>query len=563
MSNQRLTPKAVSGFAAGVLFFLALIIYLPTLDNRFVYDDRTLIEHNPLLTRLSSIPSLFVTQLWSGKGSSQSADSTQDEDTYNFDRRYRPMLMASYSLNYAVDGFNPLGYHLVNVVFHAAVTAVFYLVALELGWSQSGAFVSSVLFAVHPLHSEAVAWVAGRPEMMMAMGVLGALWCAMRGRQIAAVLSFLFALFCKEQAVVLPALILLADVCRQRSTAMQTTAWPAMLQRYGYYVVILIGFLALRTTVLRGFQPARYPFFSNPLEHMTGVVWLMNVLKMAGHYLWLSIWPAALSVDYSYNALPLATTVQDPGVLWAAVAWGSLLWLGIWGWGRDRRTTFAVGLTMLTFLPAANLLVPVGTPFAERLFYLPLSGLCLLAGLLWEQIMPTAAGRQFRTWIILGVALGLLLAARTVVRLQDWKTTETLFRSAVEVVPGNAGAHFLLGSELMRKGTKPALEEGITEFERALAIYPAFAREDGIFAYNLGTALVHVGRYEEARTFLEFAVTKHPRWSMPYHYLGLAYMKLDQSEKAVDAWGTALKLDPSDMQVRWWLSPLRSDSARK
>ena len=553
-ANNRVTLPAV-------LFLLALAVYAPTLGHQFVYDDRALIEQNPLVTRLSAIPSLFVSDLWSGIGASRSADGAIEEAAGKQEyRRYRPLLMASYALNYAVDGVNPLGYHLVNVLLHAVVSVLLYLVALEVGWSQIGAFVASALFAVHPLHTEPVAWVAGRPEMMMAVGVLGALWCHLRGRQAGAVALFTLGLFSKEQAVVLPALVVLADACQGRIAWPGRAFWPAIFRRYGSYLLVLVLFLALRTAVLGGFQPAPYAFAENPLEHVEGAVWLLNVLKMAGHYLWLSLWPAALSIDYSYNALPLATTPLDPGVLWAGAAWGSLMGLGIWGWRRDRRMSSAVGLTVLSFLPVANLLMPVGSPIAERLFYLPLSGLCLLMGLLseWISTVTGRPGRRLtRTMILgLGVAVVLALTARTIVRLQDWKTSEALFRSAVAVVPTSARAHFLLGSELLGKSEPKALVEGVKEFEGALNIYPDYVRGNAVFANNWGVTLMKLGRYEESRAALESAIAKRPGWADPYQHLGFVYMKLGQSEKAIETWRTDLTLAPDDMLVRLRLSRL-------
>jgi tetratricopeptide (TPR) repeat protein len=547
------------------LGLLAFALYGPTLSHPFIYDDRTLIAQNPFLKDLTAIPSLFITDLWSGLAAPRSVEGTAADEEQTAHRRYRPLLMASYALNHAAGGTDPFGYHLVNVLLHAAATALLYLVALELGWSHLGAFVAGLVFALHPLHSEAVAWVVGRPEMMMAVGMLGALWCHARGLRAWAMAAFLFGLFSKEQAVMLPALIMLADACAGRLARSERASWRALVGRYGGYVLLLGLFLALRTAVLGGFQPARYPLSENPLEHVDGAMWLLSVLKMAGHYLRLSLWPAVLSIDYSYDALPLARSVLEPGVLWAAMAWGGLAGLAAWGWRRDRRITLAVGLTILTFLPAANVLVPLGTPVAERVFYLPLGGLCLLVGLLPEHL--SLRETSHRRWpvgaaLAVGLATVLALTGRTLVRLQDWRSNETLFRSAVAVVPSSARAHFLLGSELLDQREPAAVAEGLKELEQALAIYPAYVRDDPVFASNLGIALLQFERYEEAARALESAVAKWPGWKIPYHHLGFAYVKLAQPDKAVEAWRTNLKLAPDDMLVRLRLSRLLVQQGR-
>ena len=538
----------------GLVCLLAILVYTPTIGHQFVYDDRVLIEQNPLLKDIRGLPRLFFTDLWSGVGAPSSKEAAADSDPATQRRRYRPMLMASYALNYAMGGLNPVGYHLVNVLFHAVASGLLYLVALELGWTPLGAFAASSLFALHPLHVEAVAWVAGRPEMMMAMGFLGALWCHLRGRRGAALALFLFALFSKEQAIVFPALALIADMIARRRAGALTA--PGLFRPLWTYVLVLFLFLGLRTAVMGGYQPAPYPFSDNPLEHLEGVAWLFSTAKMAGYYLWLSIWPASLSIDYSYNALPFASSLIDLGVVWALMAWGGLMTVGIWGWRRDPRIAFATTLTVFTFLPAANLILPVGTPFAERLFYLPLGGLCLLMGIASEHIARRTAGVAWQGAMIVGLALLLGVSARTLTRLHDWTTSETLFRSAVAVVPTSARAHFLLGSELLGQGRPETLAESLKELEAALAIYPDYVRSDPALANNLGIALVQLGRYEQARSVLEEAIALRPRWSNPYHHLGFAYMKLGHTDKAIDTWRTGLMLAPDDMLVRLRLSRL-------
>jgi tetratricopeptide (TPR) repeat protein len=582
--NRLAFQRAVLPVALGLL---AVLVYIPTLSHDFVYDDRALIEQNPLLKSLRSIPTLFVTDLWSGVGPSHSADGIA-RDQGSLHRRYRPLPMASYALNHALGESRPLGYHLVNVLLHAATSVLVYLVALELRWSPAGAILAGVLFAVHPLHTEPVAWVVGRPEMMMSLGLLGALWFHLRGRPAAAIAAFLLAMLSKEQAVVFPGLALLTDLCRNTRSECVPLAWRTLLWRYGGYALVLSLFLLARVAVLGGFQPDRYPFSENPLEHLAGSTWLLSVIKMAGHYLWLTLWPAVLSVDYSYDALPMATTAFDAGVLWSVLAWSSLLGTGLWGWRRDRRITAAVGLTALPFLPVANLLVPVGTPLAERLFYLPLGGLCLLGGVgyeavrratgdgktidvrsSWFEVLPVSksTNRQINRFggrlALVFVALACLaLAIRTESRLRDWRNSEVLFRSAVAAFPASARAHFLLGSELLGQGTPSALIEGITELETTLTIYPDYVRSDAVFANNLGVGLIQLGRYDEGRAALEHATGLRPRWANPYHHLGFAYMKAGRAEDAVRAWRTDLALAPDDLPVRLRLGRLLAQLRR-
>jgi Flp pilus assembly protein TadD len=591
-----------------VFAFLAVLtglVYAQTIRNEFVYDDTLLIQENKLFQRLEAIPQLFVSDWWKG------AEEDLGRQPGTRDRRYRPLAAVTYVLNHAVTGAEPWGYHLVNLLLHAAVGMGVYLLALSLGWAAGPALVAAALFVIHPLHTEAVAWVVGRPELMMALFVLASLSCELRGRRWAALLLFGFGLLSKEQAVVLPALLLLVDLCLglpfRTSNEGSSLASPVMhrasrlvgllARRYLPYVVVLTVYLGVRLVIMGGFQPPKYAFLASPLEHLEGLTWTLNVLKPAGQYLWLAVWPAALAVDYSYNAIPLATGWLDPGVLWAVGAWGGLFVLALWGWKRDRRVTLAVGLTGLTFAPVSNVLISVGTPMAERLFYLPLAGLCLLAAWAYERLTAAVRGSTFavrssgqpesphlehqtpdlergqapalpepvplrRTSYVARVCVALVcvaLAGRTVVRLQDWQSNETLFRSAVSVVPANAKAHALLGNELKKKRE---WQQAVAEYRKALELYPEYLNTDAWFATNFGGALLDIGHQEEALAALKMAVELMPRWSHAHYNLGVMYAKLGKVEETETEWRQAVALSPDDPKLHSGLSRLFIEHGR-
>jgi Flp pilus assembly protein TadD len=561
----------------GLLLLLVGLAYWPTLDNDFTYDDRILIEHNERLQRLDGIPRLFVSEWWAGLEQRLGGVPVEEGASPTIDRRYRPLAAVSYVLNYKLGGGHPFGYHLVNLLLHAAGSWLLYLVALEVGLSVGAALLAAIVFAVHPLHSEAVAWGVGRPELMMALGVLAGLWCAGRGYRNWALAAFACGLLSKEQAVVLPALVILYDFCMGRECPPDRT-WRGWLwfvsARYGGYALVLSGYLFARLAILGDLRPPRYGFLANPLEHIAGAEWALSTLKLAGRYLWLTVWPVPLVVDYSYNAIPLAESVLDPGVLWAAGTWGGLLGLAVWGLRRDRRVSFAVGLTVLSFAPVANVLVPVGTPMAERLFYLPLGGLCLLAGLAYDGVRCRVSGLSAHSSAFslqpsalfvlrsLLIVVCLALTLRTVVRTWDWANNETLFRSAVRVVPDNAKAHYLLGLALLEKKTQDGRERALAEFQTAIALYPDYPSDNAGFNINLGAVLFELGRAEEALKILKRAMEVSPRWSDTHRSLGLVYAKLGRHDEAERTWREGLALTPEDPDLRSMLSRLLLEQGR-
>ena len=563
INRLRLISQDRSAVVLGLLVLLTVLVYAQTLRNEFVYDDKILIAGNKFLQRIDAIPRLFVTDWWKGVEEEIGRAVEEDGRSGTGDRRYRPLAAVTYVLNYVVGGPAPWGYHLINVLLHAGVSGLLYLLALELGWPVGAAVVAAVLFAVHPLHTEAVAWVVGRPELLMALSVLGGLWCEIRGYRATALVVFGLGLLSKEQAVVLPALLLLIDLCRGKGTVPRGQRVAYVIRRYGPYGVVLGVYLAVRTAVMGGFRPPAYPFLQNPLEYAEGWTWVWSVLQLDGRYLWLSLWPAALSVDYSYNAIPWATALWEPGVLWALGAWGGLLALGLWGWGRDRRITLAVGMTVVPFAPVANVLVSVGTPMAERLFYLPLAGLCLLAGLGYAYVRAQVVRRPSQL-ALQGIVVGLCLAltVRTIVRLQDWKSSETLFTSAIPVVPDNAKLHVMLGDEFMKERDPEGLKRALMEYRRAMDLYPDYLNRHSTLALNFGSVLFDLGHMDEALEAMKLAVSLSPWWSRTHYDLGLVYARLKQYEQAEAAWNQALALRPHDVELRSRLSRLLIERGR-
>ena len=523
-----------------VFWLLALLVglaYGNSLWNGFVYDDRAVIVENKLLIRLGNLPGLFTSDYWAG-----------GRDPYGAigDRSlYRPLVLVSYALNYAVGGLNPIGYHLVNLLLHLLVTWLVYLLAFRLRLSMGAAVAAAAIFAVHPLHTEAVTGIVGRAELLMALGVLGSLWWAATGRRWLSLAAFAFGLFSKEQAVMLPVLLALYDLCRRR---------PVKPLYYGGYALVLAAYLLLRSQAVEGPLVPPPSFVENPAGYAEWYPRLLTVVKVAGVYLWLCVWPASLAADYSYNAIPLARSPFEPGVLLAALAWGGLL--GVTGWSfvrGERRTAFCVGLTVIAFVPVSNLLIPIGTIMGERLFYLPSAGLCLLAGLAYERATgQQAAGSSHpsaslvtRHWsLLLVILICLAMTARTALRNRDWVSNEALFRSAVHVRPDNAKAHAILGHELKDRPSAEERERAIEAFRTALRIYPDYLHHDSTVTANLGNLLFELGKREEAFEILEQAVVTDPEWGVLHYNLGLVYVRDGQYEKAEAALRRALSFNP-------------------
>ena len=483
-----------------ILPAVVILVYANSLLNSFTMDDNMYILTNRMVTN-PSLRGLF------------------EPTSYN--NVFRPVTFATLALNWRIAGAGPFGYHLLNLLLHAAVTVLLYLVFRKLLDSfASGptvAWVAALLFAVHPLHTEAVDSISARSELL-ATGFLLAAWLLhLVDRPILALLSFVLALLSKESAVAFVPLVLAGDYARGKLKP---------LYRYASVVGVAVVYLALLWTIQGGqFGEKAVSFLDNPLAHLPASLRILNALRISWKYLGLHVFPVTLSCDYSYNAIPIYASWRYG----AAAAVATFLGLGLLLWAfraGKREWVLAGAIYVCGFAATANLLTPTGTILGERLAYLPSAGFCLLVALIWIQL----ANRQSKVAGVVLVVLVLVFAGRTVARNRDWHDNFTLFLSAVRAVPGSAKSHSNLGLEYY---TLDQVDAADKELQTALRIYPQEAEALGF------SALIESrkGHDREARAFLEKCLSlmtkENPNYEFMAVNLAAVMMKLGQNEAAL------------------------------
>ncbi len=533
--------KGGSRLAMGFVALLAVLPYLNSFPNAFVFDDKIAIVENPMIRSLRNVPTLLVTGYWAQSRSGRS-------------NLYRPLATISYALNYAVGGLHPFGYHLVNVVTHLGVSLLLYRLALRLFHSPEGALLAAAIFAVHPLHTEAVTGIVGRAEVLAAGFFLLAWWWYMDAVErprytLLSLGALVLALLSKENALTLPGVLILYEIYagKGRDTdgmAVRTgRTWiPGFAWRFAGYVGVVIGYFWVRIAVFGGMGLPRPVTLDNPLAHVGPIPQMLTALEVAGRYLWLMLWPVRLSPDYSYNQIPVVYSPWSPGVVLAGLAWGGLIGLACWSYRGTRRAFLCVGFTLVTFSTTSNILAPIGTIMGERLFYLPSAGLCLLAGVAWQRLLEWRRGIQrfngvHRVGLILLALIVTLLAARTVFRNRDWRDHATLFERAVEVAPNSAKVRFNLGGVYLEK---ERYDDAMRELQASLAIYPsAFPHR------NLGTLYLRKHQPQAAIAEYRKALELDPRDGEAYNNLGYVLLSQGSIQEAMEALETAVILEPT------------------
>ena len=513
---------------------LAIVLHLPALGHDFVFDDRGVILENPLMRDLRHLPRLLAAPWWAAAGRDAGL--------------WRPVTSATFALDRALaGGFRPEWFHAVNILLHGVATWLLTLVALEIGGSLAAALVAGALFAVHPVHVEAVAGIVGRADLLAAGATLAALLLHRRalspggGGAAAATLlapAFAFAaMLAKESAFIVP---LLAWLC-ERAAPLPLTASARRRRLWLGHGAALAAALALRFAAVGGIgPPAGIPLIDNPAAAAGPVAGRLTALACVTRYAGLLLWPARLSADYSYDQIAIVRAPGDLRALAGGLLVGGVLAAGLALSRRRPAIGFSLLFIAVTMAPVANLVVFVGTLLAERLLYLPSAGLCLLAGCL--AATPVTA-RARRVAAVAATSLVLAAAARTWTRLPDWRDDFALYRSAAEVSPRSARIRYNLGNAWLRQRRHADAE---AEYRRALAIYPAFADAQA----NLGMALLQQGRPAEALETLSVAAARLPRNAEVAVNLGSAERLLGRADRAEAEFRRAISLDP-DAATAW------------
>jgi tetratricopeptide (TPR) repeat protein len=523
------------------LWALIVMAYSNSFQSALVFDNGPVITQDPRIRAVTAknVEAILTGQYWyinSNVG------------------LYRPLTTLSYLLNYAAlgNGIRPAGYHWINVALHAANVTLVYGLGMLIWAAPEPAWALAAIWGLHPLLTEAVTNIVGRADLLAAFGVLMGLLC--HGRAIAttkwrrvAWLAALVAaqtvgLFSKENAAVLPILMLLFDF-----TSPRRAPWRKRAFSYTVIVIPLAAFLCLSSAITH----MQIDFVENPLIGAGFWTARMTAVKVMGKLMWLFVWPYRLSADYSYNAVPLFAWQpwrwEDAKALLALVACLCAASVASFLALRRRRVgrpaVFFLGFFFLALAPTSNVFVLIGSIMAERFMYLPSVG---LAGCVMAATYALSRLRFFQrpasggaAWAALGVLL-FFYAARTYARNFDWQDARSLWKSAAKVSPLAARAHYNLGRELAH--VRNRLPDAVAEFQAALKIRPDFAD-----AYNnLGDALSRIpGRLPEAIAAYRSALRLEPNHADAHNNLGDAFASMPgHLPEAIAEFRAALLIEP-------------------
>ncbi|MFI5295249.1 MAG: tetratricopeptide repeat protein [Thermodesulfovibrionales bacterium] len=508
-----------------ILLLISFVVYFNALFGDFVYDDISQIVNNPWITNIRNIPTIFSKSVW----------SFEELGTSNY---YRPMMHIVYMLNYHLFGLKPWGFHLVNILFHFGASVLVFLVVRRLLTEHrdsmcsvylSPPFIAAMLFASHPIHTEAVTWIAGLPDVAFSFFYLLSFYLYILFREgvkrgyLLSILSFSVATLFKEPALTLPIMLIAYDYLLKKSD--ETIL--AVIKRYMPYVAISGVYLLVRYSALRGFAPLE------SYSYLSTYQFIINVFPLFREYLTSMLWPFDLNLWHTFH--PISSLFEAKGMISIVVA--VLFFIGaVAAYRKDRVIFFSLLLVGVPLLPVFYIKAIGGKPFAERYLYLPSVGFVFLLAIFlsWAgEKLP----RAVRSITIVFIVIGALYAGETIIRNNVWQDNFNLWSDTVKKSPDSEMAHHNLGLAYRSQGQ---LDKAIEEYLTALRLNPKNARVHN----NIGAAYASQGQLDRAIAEYQIALRLKPGDAKAHNNLGAAYRSQGQLDRAIAEYSTALRLSP-------------------
>jgi len=512
-----LLPALVFGF----------LLYANTLGGEFVYDDQRQIVRNTLIQDGSQFWRALASDVWAFKGGDQAVSNY-----------WRPSFVVWLILNFRSFGLATFGWHLANILLHLGVIALAFALLRRLDVSRALAGAIALIFAVHPVHSESVAWISGAPDLILGAALLGSIWFVNLLGQKKTSLRWAFALGlyavalgAKEVAILYPLIVIALLWQRERDDDKKGISWVRTFSIAWPFAALAAAYVIARQLVLG--STAHLPQGGASL-----VQTVLTAPAVFAFYLRQIIFPVSFGPSYPLRAVTMTNIGLSnfiiPLVVTLAFGWGM-----IWMAGRSRTARFGLALFLIPLLPAMNLTVFHPEQLVhDRYLYFPLLGFLILALSALAALAKRFAGERTTRGSLLVFVFALIvslpLAAQTIRYNRAWTSNLALWERGVRSDSGSAFNYQQFGVYLHEA---KRLGEAVAALNRSIEIHPAPT------AYVArGAALREEKKFAEAERDLR-EVTSRPvgpvaSYTMYQAYESLAVSftdqrKLDEASSAI------------------------------
>src|SRR6185369_3960941 len=514
----------------GTLAITALA-YLNALNGEFVYDDRLQVLKNPTLSSLGNIPKMFTQGVW------QFLNSGDQKDVGPY---YRPLFNIALIINHQLFGLEVFGWHLFSIVVHLGVVFLVYHLARQWKLSTEVSLAAALLFGVHPVHSESVAWVAALPDPLAAIFILSSLLLYERyhhgrlrkpvvlGASIALALA---AMLSKEVAAVFPVFLVAREMLERPEGETLSGAITRAGRRAAPFFAMIVLYLGMRYYVL-GFLRRDEP---NSLG-IPAIQVLITIPSILLSYARMLFVPFPLAVIYG-NKYVLSSDVQFFGALIAVAA---IIAGAIWLVRSSPIGRRALAFLIIFLLPVLNLKAfrAEESLLHDRYLYLPSIGFCILVAMSFDWLSVGFAERRRTVFKSLTATVGVILLVLTFYQNFSWQNELAMTNNAMKVTPEWPFLHNYLGAYYFDQHKYPEAEQAYLD---AIAINPEYYD-----AYsNVGDVYREQGKLADAEQAYLKAIDYGAPYADTYYNLGVAYINENKLTEAESALVRALELSPS------------------
>jgi len=505
-------PKKILYLKIAVIIILGFISYANSIDGKFIWDDNGLIKNNLYIRSWSNTPKIVTQDIGAGSLSSS-----------NF---YRPVQIISYLTDYSYWGLRVRGYHLTNILLHILAAVAFYWFIGTIFHYGALAFIASLLFVTHPIHTEAVSYISGRADSLALLFILLTMVWYVKSLvsnkikyYILAILSYALAIFSKENSIILPALILLYHYIFAKKL------------KLGYFLWILgvtLGYIFLRLATLS----YTIPDIATPVSLIQRIPGFFVAVT---EYIKLLLFPFNLHMEYGNRLF----TFSDPQAIFGMLSCALLLVFSFHKHRSNKILSFSILWFFITILPFSNIYIINESYMMEHWLYMPSLGffLILASGACYPLKNKTAA----LLLRVLTAGLIIFYAYLTIKQNEYWREPVDFYKRTLQYAPRSWRFYNELGNEYINVDSDI---EAITAYNKALEINPNLA---GVYN-NLGNVYRKKGRPTEALLMYNKAQEINLSLARQYYEKAKAYLDSGKKREAAIFYEKALALDPYNLK---------------
>jgi len=545
----------------GIILGLTFLAFANCIPNDFAYDDQTQILGNTFIRDLRNLPKALVTETWYWRVQQDQDPNTQAKPTTPY---YRPIFTIYMMILWKLFGASPMGWHFFNILVHMLVVYLVFLVLEQISGDTRLSAIGSLIFAIHPMRSESVAWISGVTDPILAVFLVSSFYFYARFRRegvnrllIWSLVLFFLAVFAKEPAVVLPIFIGAYELLIiNQEVAFRERIKPAI--KYGgcFLVVSAIYFVARYYAL--GFALNNGNFKYYPLWQV-----LLTIPLVIWKYLGLMIWPVELSL---FHGTTMVKSPLSPGFFLPVLGLCALAY-GLWRWRASILARFGILWFAVNLLPVLNLSA-FGEDFLvqERYVYVPSIGFSLLIALALlkiplEKWIPIGTRRLAQTALV--ALLVLLLSGKSLAQNTIWKDDMTLWYHGEEAAPDQFMPHYILGHKLINLGeyvqAAQRLEECLKLSSENIVVISNLASADVlIFQYEFASNPMSAdsAKLDRALELCEKGLSKTTEFAPLWDTVGTIYTfetSLKNYDRAIACFQRGLALSPGNAMMTFHL----------